>query len=104
MRKSCRQERVRLPGIGAKMSQSETKQEVEPIDDDTFAYEGGFSQCISGFGRNAIENIVSRFEPISDEDREAIEWHINELVRWCRHFNGKCKQLSAAQPARGNNP
>jgi hypothetical protein len=36
----------------------------EAINDDVFNYEGsgGFSQCISGFGRNAVEQITERIE------------------------------------------
>lgn len=58
-----------------------------PIDDDHFDYEGGMGQCISGFGRNAIHSL--REEP------ETVEWYIEELVRWCRAFNGelqRCRQ------------
>lgn len=70
----------------------------DEIDDDKFKYDGSeMSQCISGFGQNArgiVGDIV-----LADTAREQLEnteraiWHIEELVRWCRHFNGKCKLL-----------
>ncbi len=73
------------------------------INDDVFAYEGsgGMSQCISGFGRNAIDVVHEAFEEAKTEDEMAdamgrIEWHINELVRWCRHFNGELKRMKAS--------
>jgi|GEM_PF-5199780 len=82
------------------------------IDDDHFEYdcersEGNFpiSQCISGFGRNASEQIrmalndaaVAGFDDASQSKDVAriIDWHINELVRWCRYHNGKCQRLAA---------
>lgn len=71
------------------------------LNDDVFEYEsGGMSQCISGFGRNTIETIRDAIENNSkrsndadrDEDIERCIWHVQELVRWCRHFNGLCKK------------
>jgi hypothetical protein len=71
---------------------------MSKINDDVFEYEGsgGFTQCISGFGRNtldAIEEIVERHGEYSDEDRERIAWHVGELVRWCRGLNHERLQL-----------
>lgn len=65
----------------------------DEIDDDTFKYDGSeMSQCISGFGRNAIEAVESAIAEGRVGDTRS-HWHIEELVRWCRHFNGKCKRL-----------
>lgn len=80
---------------------------AEPIpdnlDDDVFAYEGsgGLSQCISGFGRNAIDALDEEiFKHMSREHRDRVldpaEQSIGELVRWCRHFNGELKKAKAA--------
>ena len=55
------------------------------IDDDHFDYEGGMRQCISGFGRNAkecLQDLASH--PNSDAAWKSCQWHIDELVRWCR--------------------
>lgn len=70
-------------------------------DDDTFTYDGsgGITQCISGFSRNAIENIMGRMTDalaegvITEEAEDAVKWHFEEFVRWCRHFNGKSQTL-----------
>jgi hypothetical protein len=69
------------------------------INDDVFDYSNGFSQCISGFGRNAVEAIMEiidrdRDDPDADptEDAERIAWHVGELVRWCRGFNAELKR------------
>lgn len=83
------------------------------IDDDTFEYTGGFSQCIGGFGRNAINDICEAFELQDLEGQEEVdgrdktEYCIGELVRWCRGLNRLAKQrkivndalLSACQAA-----
>lgn len=71
------------------------------INDDTFDYTNGFKQCISGFGRSAIDVIRETVEAAhagQDQDPEAmerIEWHVNELVRWCRGLNGELKRQAA---------
>ncbi len=76
--------------------------ETKEIDDDTFDYEGsgGARQCISGFGRHTAERIYEDMQNVKhfsntelDEAKEHIRWSIGELVRWCRHFNGKLKRL-----------
>jgi hypothetical protein len=71
--------------------------ETTDIDDDVFQYEGSeMSQCISGFGRNAlelIEDVATRHKDMDPEDAERVRWHVGELVRWCRHFNGKSQRL-----------
>ncbi len=77
--------------------------EKPDLNDDVFAYEGsgGLTQCISGFGRNAIENIGGDLDdnmPGGEkhtEARERLTWHIEELVRWCRHFNGELKKAKS---------
>lgn len=72
----------------------------EAINDDVFDYDGGeASQCISGFGRNAVERareaigMCIQSGCVEPEEMEAIKWHIEELVRWCRHFNGEVQRL-----------
>lgn len=71
--------------------------ETTDIDDGVFQYEGSeMSQCISGFGRNAlelIEDVATRHKDMDPEDAERVRWHVGELVRWCRHFNGKAQRL-----------
>ncbi len=65
------------------------------IDKDTFEYEGGFRQCISGFGRNAkeaVEELLNHRH--SDAGHNRVNWHIDELVRWCQELNG---ELQTAQ-------
>ena len=69
------------------------------IDDDHFEYECGMRQCISGFGRNAkecLQDLASH--PNSDAAWKSCQWHIDELVRWCRELNRELKtiRLSAA--------
>lgn len=78
------------------------------IDDDSFAYAGtsGFTQCISGFGRNVVSEIIRVVEAdirsgdtrngLSESTRDCIAWGINELVRWCRHFNGDNQRIKDA--------
>lgn len=62
------------------------------IDDDHFEYEGGFRQCISGFGRNAKDAVDEfRDNPYSQTTQDRIDWHINELVRWCQGLNHELK-------------
>lgn len=72
------------------------------IDDDVFEYEGGMKQCISGFGRNAIDEVMEMVgeaceqTPGDDWDavvwyedaKRAVEWSFGEMVRWCRALNG----------------
>lgn len=83
----------------------QAEQRGDEIDDDVFKYDNAdMSQCISGFGRNAIRAIQADLETariprqMSDDEyadaRERIDWHINELVKWCRHFNGKSQALA----------
>ncbi len=74
----------------------------KPINDDVFEYSSssGFAQCISGFGRNAIEAIEEdlRGDPGDDilkEARERLAWHIGELVRWCRGLNRQAQERAA---------
>jgi hypothetical protein len=77
--------------------------EMTEIDDDHFEYDAGMRQCISGFGRNATlrirevinDALVGGFDDPNEGERvqHAIDWHINELVRWCRHFNAECQRL-----------
>jgi hypothetical protein len=84
----------------------------KPIDPDVFAYEsGGFSQCISGFGRNAVETIQEDFRDTGPDEEgvtpvERLRWHIGELVRWCQHFNGKAQRLEReiGKPPEGSHP
>lgn len=64
------------------------------IDDDHFDYEGGMRQCISGFGENAkkcVESLVNH--PDSDASWRIANWHIDELVRWCRGLNRELQEL-----------
>ena len=81
------------------------------INDDVFAYTDnndvptGMSQCISGFGRNFYEELKDVISADSTDDGverdellERIKWNIDELVRWCRHFNGECQKLKARNP------
>jgi hypothetical protein len=85
------------------MSKTKRKRE-QTVDDNTFAYDnGGMSQCISGFGDNAKRLVRELSEYIAEarelnmesaEIKSRIDWHIDELVHWCRHLNGKCKELS----------
>jgi galactokinase len=76
------------------------------VNDDVFEYtnSGGMTQCISGFGENAIEAVSHdlRGDPADDEYKEALgrlEWHVRELVRWCRNFNGENQRMKAALAA-----
>lgn len=74
------------------------KTEQKTIDDDHFTYEGGMRQCISGFGRNTIEVIEDYWceeDDPEDDPLARVRWHINELVRWCRNFNGETQRLEA---------
>lgn len=77
----------------------------DPIDDDVFDYDNGFSQCISGHGRDLVEDIGS---VVSDaycgrlsnreervEELRRLEYKVKELVRWCRHLNGELKRAKA---------
>lgn len=67
-----------------------------PIDDDHFDYEGGQRQCISGFGRNAKECVQQLLNnPYSDAAHNTINWHIDELVRWCRGLNREVQEVKA---------
>jgi hypothetical protein len=76
------------------------------INDDVFAYDAGSSmriQSIRGFGEElqmAIAEVVQRARDGELEDwterqaeLERLGWHVDELVRWCQHFNGKVQQL-----------
>jgi hypothetical protein len=78
---------------------SQGTEQSSAINSDVFKYENSeMSQCISGFGRNLLELIAdgpSENEPAS-EHSSRVAWHINELVRWCQHFNGKSQRLEAA--------
>ena len=68
-----------------------------PIDDDHFEYEGGMRQCISGFGENAKECVEQLLNnPYSDVAHNSINWHIDELVRWCRGLNRELKEKQIA--------
>ena len=73
---------------------------TDEINDDVFAYEGsgGFTQCISNFGRNfkaALGDALYDFHDLDGDERidlrNSLEWHADELVRWCRNFNGKAQ-------------
>lgn len=62
------------------------------VDDDHFDYEGGMKQCISGFGRNAEEAVEELLNHrYSDAAHNRVNWHIRELVRWCRGLNRELK-------------
>jgi hypothetical protein len=64
------------------------------IDDDHFEYEGGMRQCISGFGANAKEAVEELLNHrYSDAAHNAVNWHIDELVRWCRELNRECQEV-----------
>jgi len=75
------------------------------INDDVFAYSGGFSQCISGFGNNLQAAIAKAVQRARDGDLEdwterqaeieRLGWHVDELVRWCQQFNGEVQRLKA---------
>lgn len=71
----------------------------KPIDDDHFTYEGGMRQCISGFGRNYAASLLelidrdkAEAEGVENID-EHVAWPFDELVRWCRNFNGETQRL-----------
>jgi hypothetical protein len=73
---------------------------ADEINDDVFAYEGsgGLTQCISNFGRNfkaAMGDALYDFHDLDGNERievrTSLEWHADELVRWCRNFNGKAQ-------------
>lgn len=72
--------------------QAEAGVVVDDFDDDVFAYDGGvMRQCISGFGRNALQDLFCKCK-----DKEAckqIGYRVNELVRWCRSFNRENHEL-----------
>lgn len=77
------------------------------IDDDTFDYDGGMSQCVSGFGRDTSKRIYEDMQNVRhfsneelNEAKEHIQWSIGELVRWVRNFNGKSKRLASESAAK----
>lgn len=74
----------------------------EVIDDDVFKYsDSQMTQCISGFGRNAMAVVREEVKEWAENDdpestpADRIKWHFDELVRWCRHFNGEYKRTMA---------
>lgn len=72
---------------------------ADEINDDVFQYDGPMSQCISGFGANTIELIRTEIretfrQSLRVEAMERIEWHVGELVRWCRAFNGELQKAA----------
>jgi hypothetical protein len=75
---------------------------ADEFDDDVFQYEGSeFTQCISGFGRHVIEQVLGDIEDRDNDEctdaeiKDRITYNVGELVRWCRHFNGKSQSLAA---------
>lgn len=70
------------------------KFDASKIDDDVFEYEGGMRQCISGFGNNAKECVDQLINNrYSDAAHNALNWHIKELVRWCRSLNREAQEI-----------
>lgn len=65
------------------------------IDDDHFTYDGGMRQCISGAGANAKAAIDEMLLEIGDFYGTTPQYYIDELVRWCREFNGENQRLKA---------
>jgi hypothetical protein len=75
---------------------------ADELNDDVFQYEGSeFTQCISGFGRHVIEQVLGDIEDRGNDEctdaeiKDRITYNVGEFVRWLRHFNGKSQKLAA---------
>ena len=64
---------------------------AEELKYDVFSYDGPMKQCISGFVRNALEIEP----PLTVDQRDSLEWSLNEMARWCRHFLSEIDRLNA---------
>lgn len=67
------------------------------IDDDVFN-EAGEHHCISGHGRHAVREIMQYFDEraTADDVERGAGRYIDELVRWCRNFNGETQRQAAS--------
>ncbi len=70
------------------------------FDDDVFVYGDWptLRQCISGFGRDLIDDLEEYVNEetgygISEIQKCKFQWQVNELVRWCRAFNRENHEL-----------
>lgn len=73
---------------------------MSDTDDDIFAYDGGqWKQSISGFEENTLTLVRDALRNVEErgERYDEIAWHVRELARWCRAFNGELQQLRAKQ-------
>lgn len=92
---------LRRKGLQGSVLRSASPPPAEPdertvgqeIDDDTFQYGNGpVQQCISGFGRDAVDSIMEAASTLQatnwNQLRPSVEWHLGVLVRLSRSFNG----------------